>query len=647
MWLRVFASALAVFFCGLSAAAQEAPAPAPVPVEVWADRPQIGSLDMSPNGERIAMLMRRERGGEYELMMFDTADIQGTIRAISTDNLLPRSLFWANDRHLVVTFILEETIGAEPVILQRIASFDTEESRWTPMMRLSQRNVRDRNAGSYANLGIGGIASRLPDDPDHILISHAEEPRQGPNQYRVNVATGARELILRGNTRFGNIIFDRTGQARGATEYDAADNRIIVYARTDPDSHWREIGGINADDRLRFDLLGFYDPNRPNIATIIDDEPDENTTGIYEVDIETGARELVFRHPDYDAIGVIRSPRLSDGDQVVGYSYMDAEGRQRELFDERFATLYGNLEGALPGREVFIQRVSEDGQTTLFYSTAPEDPGTWYLMRGGQAAPIMRRENEIPQSALSPTYLIEYTARDGLPLSGYVTVPGGGEGPFPAIAMPHGGPWIRDTRRYDEWAQMLANRGWMVFQPNYRGSTYLGRAHWVAGDRQWGLAMQDDVEDGIQALVDEGLADPERLGFFGWSYGGYSAFVAAVREDSMFNCSAAGAGVSDLGRIRGGLAGDRFLREFQRPTIEGVSPLDHAGRVTMPMLVVHGDEDRIVPVSHSRRWANAVREDLDFEYIEIEGMRHSPRDYDHNMQWYPALFDFFETKCGF
>ncbi len=644
MWLRVFAATLAVVLFGMPAGAQESPTP--VPVEVWADRPQIGSLDMSPNGERIAMLMRRERGAEYELMMFDTADIQGTIRSISTDNLLPRSLFWANDRHLVVSFILEETIGAEPVILQRIASFDTEQSRWTPLMRLSQRGVRDRGANTFANLGIGGIAGRLPDDPDHVLVSHAEEPGRGANQYKVNVATGARQLILRGNTRFGNIIFDRTGQARGATEYDADNNRIIIYARTDADSDWTEIGGINADDRFRFGLLGFYDPSRPNIATIIDDELDENTTGIYEVDIRTGARELLFRHPDHDAIGVITSPRVADGDQIVGYTYMDAEGRQRELFEERFATLYANLEAALPGREVFIQRVSDDGDTTLFFSTAPEDPGTWYLMRGGQAAPIMRRENEIPQSALSPTYLIQYTARDGLALSGYATIPDG-EGPFPAIAMPHGGPWVRDERGYDEWAQMLANRGWIVFQPNYRGSTELGRAHWVAGDRQWGLAMQDDVEDGIQALVDEGLADPDRLGFFGWSYGGYSAFVAAVRENPMFNCSAAGAGLTDLGRTRGGLAGDRFLREFQRPTIEGVSPLDLAGQVNMPMLVVHGDEDRIVPVSHSRRWINAVRDDLDLEYIEIAGMRHSPLDYDHNMQWYPALFDFFETKCGF
>lgn len=645
MWLRVFLTALAALVAPSAALGQAAPAP--VPVEVWADRSQVGGLDMSPNGERVAMLMRRERGGEYELMMFDTADIQGSLRAISTDNLLPRSLFWANDRHLVVTFILEEMIGAEPVILQRIASFDTETSRWTPLMRLSQRNIRDRGGNTFANLGIGGIASRLPDDPDHVLVSHQEEPGEGANQYRVNVATGSRELILRGNSRFGDIIFDRTGEARGATEYDAALNRVIVYARENRDSEWTEIGALNADDRLRFDLLGFYDPSRPKIATIMADAPEHNTTGIYNVDIRTGERELLFRHPDYDAVGVITSPRLSDGDQIIGYSYMDAEGRQRELFDERFASLYANLEGALPGREVFIQRVSEDGNTTLFYTTAPEDPGTWYLMRDGQAAPVMRRETELPQAALSPTYVIEYTARDGRALSGYVTVPGGGEGPFPAIAMPHGGPWVRDVRAYDEWAQMLANRGWMVFQPNYRGSTQLGREHWVAGDRQWGLAMQDDVEDGIQALIDEGLADPERLGFFGWSYGGYSAFVAAVRENPMFNCSAAGAGVSDLSRIRGGLAGSRFLREFQRPTIEGVTPLDHAGRVTMPMLIIHGDEDRTVPVSHSRRWMEAVSDNLDIDYIEIAGMRHSPLDYDQNMQWYPALFEFFETKCGF
>ena len=217
-----------------------------------------------------------------------------------------------------------------------------------------------------------------------------------------------------------------------------------------------------------------------------------------------------------------------------------------------------------------------------------------------------------------------------------------------AIVLPHGGPWVRDTYGYDRWAQMLANRGYAVFQPNYRGSTDLGKSFWMAGDGKWGQEMQNDIEDGMQALVEDGIADPEKLAIFGWSYGGYAAFVAATRNNDLFNCVVSGAGVSDLTRIRRGLSGNRFLRRFQKPTIAGASPVDLAGKVSVPMLIVHGDYDQTVPVEHSRRFVEGLTQaGADHQYIEIEDMGHSPLYFEQNMQWFPELFDFFDTKCGF
>ena len=205
-----------------------------------------------------------------------------------------------------------------------------------------------------------------------------------------------------------------------------------------------------------------------------------------------------------------------------------------------------------------------------------------------------------------------------------------------------------DYLDYDEWAQMLANQGYVVFQPNYRGSDGLGKDYWIAGDNKWGHEMQDDVEDGMNTLVEQGIADPDKLAIFGWSYGGYSAFAAATREDPMFNCMVAGAGVSDLSRIRGGLSGSRFARRFQKPTISGISPVDEIDKVSKPMLIVHGDFDSTVPVEHSRRFVERLKnKGADYKYIEIIDMAHSPLEYDQNMQWFPDLFEFFDTKCGF
>jgi dipeptidyl aminopeptidase/acylaminoacyl peptidase len=616
-----------------------------VPAEVWADTDTVTSLDMSPNGERVAMLMRRERGGMPDLVMFDTDDVQGSIRAIETE-LQPISFFWANDRYLVVTFILETMQAGDPVILRRIASFDTRTNEWESMLRVGGSTTRNRMDAAMATVGQGFVASSLRDDPDHVLIGHTESFGDSPNYYRTNVANGRRELVFRGTGRFGGISFDRDGQARGATEYDAGRNRVVTMARAEAGAEWTEIGALNADERLRFGLLGFFHAENPNLITVLADEAGSNTSGIYTIDLRSGDRELLFKTEDYDALGVITSPRASDGSRIVGYRYADHEGPKRYFIDEEIGSLYASLEAAFPDSEVFISRVSDDNRTVLFGTTGPQDPGTWYMLRDGAAARLMTRNSELPADALSPTRVLRYTARDGREMSGYVTIPQG-EGPFPAIAMPHGGPWVRDSLGYDEWAQMLANRGWVVFQPNYRGSTELGRDHWIAGDGQWGLAMQDDVDDGMMTLVEQGIADPERLGFFGWSYGGYSAFVAAVEEDPIYNCSVAGAGISDITRIRGGLAGDRFLRRFQRPTITGVSPIEEIENLEMPMLIVHGDFDFTVPVDQSRLFIEAAGPNADIEYIEIENMGHSPIRYEENMQWYPQLFEFFETRCGF
>lgn len=623
--------------------------PKQVPVEAWADSMPVSNLDMSPDAKRIAMLMRRERGGLPELFVFDTNDVKGTIQAIQPEGLTPTGLRWVNEDFLVVNFIFETEDGGRPVYLSRTASFNVETKEWTSLIRTTtRRDIRDTGGNLMGRLGIGRMVSVLPDERDYVLIEHNEDPGMPPNYYKVSLKDGKRSLVLKGNTRFGGYIWDRDGNARGASEYDPTDVAIVSLARVSPENDWKEIGRQRAASRDRFDLLGFFDPKQPHLATISSDEPGGNVTGIYVVDIRDGSRELIFQTESYDSVGVVLSPRLADGTKVVGYTYSDEQGYQQYYTDNTYGPLHAGLQQAFPDRIVRIQRVSNDGKTSLIYTTGPQDPGTWFLFTDGKLAPLMSASTEFGADSLSPVEVITYKARDGLEVSGYVTLPTNMKGPYPTIAMPHGGPWVRDTYGYDRWAQMLANRGYAVFQPNYRGSTDLGKAFWIAGDKKWGNEMQDDIEDGMNALVARGIADPEKLAIFGWSYGGYAAFVAATRANDMYNCVVSGAGVSDLTRIRGGISGSRFLRQYQKPTIEGVSPVDLTARVNVPMLIVHGDYDTTVPVEHSRRFVEGLKAaKADYQYIEIEDMGHSPFFFEQNMQWFPQLFEFFDTKCGF
>lgn len=623
--------------------------PERIATEVWADTTQIQSLDMSPDAQRIAMLMRRDRGAEHEILIFDTDNIKGSIRAIEAEGLRPLNLAWVNKDYLVVNFLLEKEEMGRPVNFRRTASYNVNTEEWTSLVKTTGRpNPRDPMSQFMGQLGIGQVVNSLRDDPNHVLVSHTEKAGRSPNYYRTNVKTGARKQTLRGGGRFSSFTFDRDGNARGAQEYDAAENRVVTFARESNEDEWKEIGALDAAKRDSFGLLGFYDEGKPHIATVIATVPGGDNTAAYELNIRNGDREMIFATEGFDVLGVLTSPRLADGSKVVGYRYGDDEGGQRYYLDPELNALQEGLAQAFPDRSVRIDRVSDDGDTVLAYTRGPRDPGTWYLVKDGKVAPVISANSEISKDSLSPTTLLEYQARDGMDLVGYVTVPLNAEGPLPTIAMPHGGPWVRDSIDYDRWAQMLSNQGYVVFQPNYRGSQGLGKDYWMAGDNKWGYEMQDDVEDGVQALVDQGIADPEKLAIFGWSYGGYSAFAASTRENPMFNCMVAGAGVSDLGRIRGGLSGSRFLREFQQPTISGISPVDEVEKVSKPMLVVHGDYDSTVPVEHSRRFVERLENNnADYKYIEIEDMGHSPLEFEQNMQWFPDLFEFFDTKCGF
>lgn len=623
--------------------------PKELPVEIWADSMAVSNLDMSPDAKRMAMLMRRERGGAPELFVFDTDDIQGSLQAIQPEGLRPTGLSWANEEYLIVNFIFETEDGGRPVYLSRTASYNVKTKEWTSLIRTTTRkNIRDTGSNLLAKLGIGRFVNVLPDEPEYVLVEHNEKPGIPPNYYKVSLKDGKRSLVLKGNTRLSDYVWDRDGNARGASEYDSREVAIVSLARVSPNDDWNEIGRQRADSRDRFELLGFFDPDKPYLATIRSDESDGNVTGIYTVDIRNGKRELIFQTENYDAVGIVRSPRLADGTRVVGYTYADKKGYQQFYTDDTYGPLHRGIQQAFPDRIVRIQRVSDDGKTTLIYTTGPQEPGRWYLFKEGKLAPVISASSEIVKESLSPVEVFTYKARDGMEISGYVTLPSNIEGPYPVIAMPHGGPWVRDTYGYDHWAQMLANRGYAVFQPNYRGSTDLGKSLWMAGDKKWGHEMQDDIEDGIQALVKRGTADPEKLAIFGWSYGGYAAFVAATRANDIFNCVVSGAGVSDLTRIRGGISGNRFLRQYQKPTIAGVSPVDLTSKVNIPMLVIHGDYDTTVPVEHSRRFVEGLKATgADIEYIEIEDMGHSPVFFEQSMQWYPQLFEFFDTKCGF
>ena len=602
-----------------------------LPDVAWTMVPVIRDVRVSPDGREVMILRAASKEGPYVLEIYPTDNLGAEPVRFGGGKTELQWARWVSNGYLVVSAGKDVKVG----------------NRFERGSR--QAIVRSDGTGDWQEVDPDrsvSILDILPDDPDRILIVTDNNANDIPDVVSYNIRTGARRTVHRGNeTVPGGFDVDYDGEVRIASAYDYADNAFKVWARKKGSGKWILVRTILPSNREIFEVLGF-DPDRPNHLIVLANNG-EDTAGIYYMDMDTlNLSDRLFGHPDYDAGGVLRSDKKADRGRLLGYSYTGK--RYRRVFtDEETKALYDGLEARFPGQEVSLPSRSDDDRVIVVSVTSPTNPGAFYLLSDrtnlvflGARMPLLTDE------ILGEVKYVSYTARDGRKIRSYITLPAKGAAPWPAVVMPHGGPWARDAWGYDEWAQLLAYNGYLVIQPQFRGSTGFGLDHWTAGDKQWGLAMQDDVDDAARFLVDKGLADPARLAIHGFSYGGYSAFVASFREHSPFACSIAGAGVSDLDSVGADFTYNRFYRELQKPTINGVNPVEHVAEVHMPILVMQGDRDIIVHPKHSRWFVDGLRKhNKDHDYIEIKGMRHGTQYMQHKEIYYRALLDWLSNRC--
>ena len=266
---------------------------------------------------------------------------------------------------------------------------------------------------------------------------------------------------------------------------------------------------------------------------------------------------------------------------------------------------------------------SADGNLWLLSVSGPDEPAAYYLFDQAKAhiELLSTRFEKLPTEQLASMQRYVYAARDGVSIPAYLTRPkDAAAGPLPLIVMPHGGPETRDDFDFDIWSQYLATRGYMVFQPNYRGSSGYGVAYAEAGYRQWGGRMADDLTDGVKALVASGQVDPKRICIFGGSYGGYAALYAGATHPELYKCVVSWAGDDNLiealkfQRNQHGSDSETYkywLKSIGDPSkdsdmLKAASPLTYAATYQPPVLLIHGDDDGIVDVEASKRMKNAL-----------------------------------------
>lgn len=646
---------------GAGAASASESLAGPPPIDYFTRDDLIGSLRIAPDGRHYAMPVGNLDSSGLLVVEVDSGRVVGGVRARS-DGLIVQ-VDWVTNERLVFQ-IAERVRGAAYVGgTGEIYAMDFDGS--------SQRLLFGVRAGRPASFGRaqanrartrfadGTLVSTLPQQPRHILISEQPWRASGgywrldrdahPRLLRLDVRTGRSSVLGSVPLAAAQVLADHADRPRFAFGYDS-EGSFRAGWRPEPDGSWE-----------LFELADFHpDSVAPEFLT--PDDAQLYFTGVghgrslralYRLHLGDGVVEQVYGHRRFDVEEVVLDPA---GREVIGVR-IEAEQPEYAWFDLHHpaVALYRGLEQAFPGQALRVTSVTPDGRKLTLFVHSDVNPGDYFLFntKTREARHLQSARVWVDPALGRPQQSVWFDARDNVAVHGYVTLPDDGEGPFPLILMPHGGPHgVRDRWAFDWQAQLFASRGFAVLQVNFRGSSGYGRDFERAGFGEWGGRIQDDLEDAVTWAVAEGIAAPGRICAVGTSFGAYSAVMQLIRAPAHYACAVAHAGVYDLDLLsstgdiplyRGGrsyleeaLGANRNLRRQH-------SPVHRVEAITAPLLLIHGERDWRADVAH----ADALRAALDaagkpYEWLGLEGEGHGVFDETTRQSVFRHILSFLE-----
>jgi dipeptidyl aminopeptidase/acylaminoacyl peptidase len=572
-----------------------------IPVEAFGAFASYGSPEISPDGKRVVAVALV--GQQKAVIVYDIdGDSNRFTRIDLGEKFDVAALRWAGNRRVLISvFGTTKVMGLEvPVTRLMLRDLDT-------------RELKALGGGKVGGLFGGDIVFVDPAGA-YVLLAAQRSFFESPSVLRVDLATLKSTQIAAAHPGVWSWYADPAGVVRAGLGSDL--DSWWLYYREREGQGFRKIKGKRSA-ALSLTNLETLIPIASSDKGYAIANKTTGRYGVYRYDFATDTLgEPVFEHARVDVDSIVRSQRTGEPDAVL---YTDERERIAWL-DEGMKAIQVRIDKVLPGRSNRI--VSRDGTDNrmVVRSTGGSDPGTYYLYDHSRRTldVLAKAYDALDGKTLAPVEPVSYPARDGLPIPSYLTKPiGRGDKGLPLIVMPHGGPFVRDTSAYNPWVQFLANRGYAVLQPNFRGSTGYGKAFVDAASGEFGRKMQDDLDDGVRWLVARGVVDPKRVCIMGASYGGYAAMWAAARNPDIYRCSISLAGVSD---IRSMLHYDpsswiarRYYRDWRdrirgdsKFDLEKVSPLAFARDIRIPILLAHGKDDTRVPPSQSTKLHEAL-----------------------------------------
>ena len=600
----------------------------PIPLEDFFRNPQTNNYQISPDGKYISFT----KSYKNRLNIFVRA--RGSNDARRVTSVTDRDILtytWKGNNYIVYA---KDFGGDENYHLFRV----------------------DRQGKSYKDLtpftGVRAeIIDELPDNDIEMIIGLNNRSLEFFDAYKLDIEAGKLELITQNPGNITEWITDHNGKVRAAIAADELNNSLLY--RETQELPFKTVITVNFRDSIEplfftFDNNNLYclsNLSRDKMAAVILNPKDGQET------------EVIFEHPQVDIGGLGYSRRR----KVLTEIYYTTWKTERKILDGQIQDIFIFLESLLPDKEIFLAGNNRQEDTFIVRTTADRSPGAYYLYeKNGDK--LTKLDDVMPwlkKEDLAQVKPIEYASRDGLTIHGYLTLPVTKAAKnLPVVVNPHGGPWTRNVWSYNPETQFLANRGYAVLQMNFRGSSGYGKKFWESSFKQWGLTMQDDITDGVNWLIARGIADPKRIAIYGGSYGGYAALAGLAFTPGLYACGIDYCGVSNLFTLIKSIPPywKPVLDQWQemvgdpktdKALFEKISPVFHADKINVPLLVAQGARDPRVNINESNQIVTALRKrKVPVTYIVKRNEGHGFRNQENRFDFYKAMERFLSKYLG-
>ena len=618
-------AAVIAIFSGMEAAAQTP--------EQYGSLPDVTDVEISPNGQSLAII--KIVGAASAVLFYDLNDMGKEPVGVGLGESKPRSIVWADNDHLLLKTAQAErkrtTDGIQSIEFTRWLSIDKNEAK---------AEVLFGNAAGYYQGEAGVLLATTPSKPGSAIFQRSDigsRANRGPSRlgrgsewelelFEVDLGAGREKKIGNGNSETVDWVVDAAGSPIARVDYDwsAAERKVYVFNGRE----W-DLKASLPEARNAGAVASFYGTGSTPGTLLATTYGSRDKRSLVEFDIDSGQfNRTVFSNERFDISEIAYNPAKASVEGVIFTDHLP----RVQYINQSLESVQSSLAKALPGAAPMIVSRSADDQRMIVKALYSDHPPQFFIFdrKAKKLDMIAATYPALDGEVHARKTAFDYTSSDGLTISGYVTAPKGATMEnMPLIVLPHGGPAARDDQAFDWWAFFYAANGYLVYQPNFRGSDGYGYNFRASGENQWGLKMQDDITEGVEKLIADGIADKDRICIVGASYGGYAALAGATITPDLYKCAVSVAGISNLATLLADAGKDsiwerRIGNRFgDKKYIDSVSPQKNADKVKAPILLLHGDQDVVVPMGQSRMMRKALEKaNKNVEFVTLKDEDH-------------------------